>query len=192
MNREESKSNRGEAETQSAQKRSMSVFLYILLLFSAALLLMGLSSLIHQRNNTEALGKLQNSVSAMQEVQNLQEKIIDLQEAQRELKEELQTAREAQSEADAARETERVRTQTMERLYVIEMLYRSGRYQACQAAIDRFAADGLVRNLSTEPLEYDVISPLDCYRQLQDATAARLAEAEAANASPLAPEDAGE
>ena len=89
------------------QKGSMSVFLYILILFSAALLLMCLSSLIHQRNNTEVLGELQNSVSVMQEVQNLQDKIITLQDLRDELEEQLEQAQAGQSDAEAQADAER-------------------------------------------------------------------------------------
>ena len=54
------------------------VLVYIVILFAAAFLMMGLSLLVHQRTNTQALDKLQSSVTAMQEVQNAQEQIIDL------------------------------------------------------------------------------------------------------------------
>ena len=96
MSQEERKNAASGQETDGASKPEtqgrMSVFPYILILFSAALLLMCLSSLIHQRNNTEVLGELQNSVSVMQEVQNLQDKIITLQDARRDLETQLEQA----------------------------------------------------------------------------------------------------
>ena len=74
----------GEAEeTPLPQEESHSkkpVVVYIMILFIVAFLLMALSFLMHQRSNTEALGKLQSSVSAMQEVQAAQDKVIQLQE----------------------------------------------------------------------------------------------------------------
>ena len=72
----------GEAEeTPLPQEESHSkkpVVVYIMILFIVAFLLMALSFLMHQRSNTEALGKLQSSVSAMQEVQVVQDKVIQL------------------------------------------------------------------------------------------------------------------
>ena len=155
-------------------KGSMSVFLYILILFSAALLLMCLSSLIHQRNNTEVLGELQNSVSVMQEVQNLQDKIITLQDARRDLETQLEQAQEAQSEAEAQTEAERKTVEALERLYMMEAQYQEGRYRACQGSIEAFAASGLLEYLPKESPGGGVVSPLERYRQLQDATFARL------------------
>ena len=169
--------NNEEEKTESTPKGNMSVFLYILLLFSAALLLMGLSSLIHQRNNTEALGKLQGSVSVMQEVQNLQEKIIDLQEERRTLEDELKDARAEQSETSAQAAKAERQAEAMRRLYLIQAQYQEGRYRACQASIEAFEADGLSDSLPSESPGNGVISPLDCYRQLQEAAPARIAEA---------------
>ena len=161
-------------ETPPPSKGSMSVFLYILILFSAALLLMCLSSLIHQRNNTEVLGELQNSVSVMQEVQNLQDKIITLQDARRDLEAQLEQAQEAQSEAEAQTEAERKTVEALERLYMMEAQYQEGRYRACQGSIEAFAASGLLDSLPKESPGGGVVSPLERYRQLQDATFARL------------------
>ena len=161
-------------ETPSASKRSMSVFVYILILFSAALLLMCLSSLIHQRNNTEALGKLQSSVSVMQEVQNLQDKIITLQEARDELKTQLEQAQRAQSETSAELDAARKRVEALERLYIMEAQYQEGRYRACQGSIEAFAASGLADSLPTESPGGGAVSPLERYNQLQEATFARL------------------
>ena len=156
------------------QKGSMSVFLYILLLFSAALLLMCLSSLIHQRNNTEALGKLQSSVSVMQEVQNLQDKIIKLHDNLRDAEDELERTQAAQSEAEARADASQKRAEALERLYIMEAQYQEGRYRACQGSIEAFAASGLLDHLPTESPGGGVVSPLERYRQLQDATFARL------------------
>ena len=169
-----------EGKSGAAPKGNMSVFLYILLLFSAALLLMCLSSLIHQRNNTEALGKLQSSVSVMQEVQNLQEKIIELQEERRTLEEQLEEARAGEREASEQTAIARREADAMRRLYLMQEQYREGRYRACQATMQAFEAEGLSDSLSGESAGNGVISPLDYYRQLQEAVPARIAEAEAA------------
>ncbi|MBR4211007.1 MAG: hypothetical protein IKR84_01285 [Oscillibacter sp.] len=165
-----------EEKSEGTPKGNMSVFLYILLLFSAALLLMCLSSLIHQRNNTEALGKLQSSVSVMQEVQNLQEKIIALQEERRALEEELEEARAGEREASAQTAEARRQADAMRRLYLMQEQYREGRYRACQATMQAFEAEGLSDSLPDESPGNGVIPPLDYYRQLQEAVPARIAE----------------
>ena len=179
MSSEEHKEEVTEQKTSALQKGNMSVFLYILLLFSAAMLLMCLSSLIHQRNNTEALGELQSSVSVMREVQNLQEKIIDLQEARQTLQNQLKEARTEQEEASGRAEAEHRRAEALRRLYLIQMQYQAGLYRACEASIEAFEAEGLSDSLPTESPGNGVISPLDCYRQLQEAVPARIAEASA-------------
>lgn len=185
MSNEEHKEEVTEQKTSALQKGNMSVFLYILLLFGAAMLLMCLSSLIHQRNNTEALGKLQSSVSVMQEVQNLQNKIIDLQEARQALESQLKEARAEQEEASGRAEAEHRRAEALRRLYLIQMQYQEGRYRACQASIEAFEAEGLPDSLPAESPGNGVISPLDCYRQLQEAAPARIAEAEALDTPPV-------
>ena len=164
-------------EASGVQRGSTSVFLYISLLFSAALLLMGLSSLIHQRNNTEALGKLQSSVSVMREAQNLQGRIIALQDAQRELEERLKNAQNDWSNAVAQAEAERKRVDALERLYVMDAQYQAGDYAACQGNIDEFEAKGLAEILSSESPASGVVSPLERYRQIREAVPVRIAEA---------------
>lgn len=165
-----------ESRNSSAQKSGMGVFLYIVLLVSAALLLMGLSSMIHQRNNTEVLGKLQSSVSDLQRVQNFQEKVIELQDTCRTLEEQLNQARSDQSSAASLAEESRRRLEAMERLYLIEAQYAEGFYQSCQTSVDAFEADGLPQELPSAAPAEGVLSPLDRYRQIREAVAARLAE----------------
>ena len=163
----------GKEETQ---KSGMGVFLYIVLLVSAALLLMGLSSMIHQRNNTEVLGRLQSSVSDLQRVQNFQEKVIELQDTCRTLEEQLNQARSDQLSAASLAEESRRRLEAMERLYLIEAQYGEGFYQSCQARVEAFEADGLPQELPSASPAEGVLSPLDRYRQIREAVAARLAE----------------
>ena len=178
MSQEERKNAASGQETDGASEPEtqgrMSVFPYILILFSAALLLMCLSSLIHQRNNTQVLGELQNSVSAMQEVQNLQDKIITLQDTRDELETQLQEARDAQSQEAARADALEKRLNALERLYMIEAQYQEGRYRACQGSVEAFAASGLADSLPTESPGGGVASPMERYRQLQEAVLARL------------------
>ena len=78
------------------------VVVYIMILFIVAFLLMALSFLMHQRSNTEALGKLQNSVTAMQEVQAVQDKVIQLQEELDKTEDQMDELNQQLQERDAA------------------------------------------------------------------------------------------
>ena len=114
------------------------VIVYIMILFIAAFLLMALSSLMQQRSNDEAFGKLEHSLSNMQAIQAHQEQIIDLQK-------QLQTAEEAQDallgeiealegriEDDKTAITqEQRRTQAMLGLYNLQQNYLNREFEAC-------------------------------------------------------------
>lgn len=76
------------------------VVIYILILFIAAFLLMGLSLLMHQRSNTEAIGQLNDSIAAMKDAQGAAERVIRLQE-------ELEDTKERLAEFEDAAETAR-------------------------------------------------------------------------------------
>lgn len=156
------------------------VVIYIMILFIAAFLLMAWSFASHQRSNTEALGRLQSSVGAMQEVQELQDQIIQL---QRELSaaekrvEELESEAEDQQSAQEARDRQ---LEAMELLYALQQRYSAQNYEACREIIGRLEADSLWGALSDNQGSPDnVTSPAERYRQLKEATEARLAEAEA-------------
>lgn len=76
------------------------VVIYILVLFLAAFLLMGMSLLMHQRSNTEAIGQLNDSIAAIKDAQTATDRVIQLQE-------ELDETRELLAEFEDAAETAR-------------------------------------------------------------------------------------
>lgn len=159
------------------------VVMYIMILFTAAFLLMALSFLMHQRSNTEALGKLQNSVTAMQEVQAFQEKIIDLQEQMTDLQEELDALHDEVNSQDAENEAleQSLRASQKEidalvHFYTLQQQYLTKSYEGCQATIDTMEAAGLDDALPNVAAAEEVISPAERYYQLKDAVAARLTE----------------
>ncbi len=163
------------------------VIVYILLLFIAAFLLMGMSLLIHQRNNTEALGRLQSDLSNMQQVQEIQDKLITLQEQQRQLEAQLSQAQDqlvdttqALESASAEAQAANRQAQAMQQLYTIQMEYLNGWYTSCRDSIQDFEASGLTSDLPDQ--RGTMISPAAYYRQLKDAVEARLAEQEARRA----------
>ena len=153
------------------------VVIYILLLFTTALLLMGLSSLVHQRSTLGELGQLRHDLNAMQELQDFQEKIISLQEKRQELEEQIKTMQGDMNGLLAQAQEERGRTEAMQYLYRIQMQYGAARYQACQRLIEEFEEAGLVENLPRESEDSGILSPLDYYRELKANNAVQITEA---------------
>lgn len=165
------------ARQDEERKGGKPVLIYILLLFTAALLLMVFSSLVHQRSTLGELGQIRHDLSAMQDVQNFQEKIISLQEARQELEEQLKTMQSDMNGLIVQAREERGRTEAMRYLYRIQMQYWAGRYQACQMLIEEFEAAGLVKNLPAESEDSAVPSPLERYQEIKAANAVQVTEA---------------
>ena len=149
-------------ETQSSTGGRKPVIVYIMILFIAAFLLMALSFLMHQRSNTEAIGKLQDSVSALQEVQAVQDQNLKLQEELQKLQDQL-----AQAESDRAGAQDE--TAALPQLYTLQQQYANGDYDACkhtiQAMEDADQGSALPKSSDTE----GVISPAERYQQLKEA-----------------------
>ena len=154
------------------------VVMYIMILFIAAFLLMALSFLMHQRSNTEVLGKLQNSVTAMQEVQTLQDRIIELQEELSDMEDTL-TAKEkdlekAQADAQKRQATyvsdlsaAEKETEAMLELYTLQQQFSAGDYDACMETMQFMETQGLTALLPTE--DDAVTPPAQRYEQLKEA-----------------------
>lgn len=144
------------------------VVVYIMILFIVAFLLMALSFVMHQRSNTEVLGKLQSSVSALQEVQATQDKNIKLQE-------ELSTA---QTEIDALqsqvdkKDGEMLACQkegdALMALYTLQQQYAAGDVDACLQTLQLMEDQALVELLPKESA-HDVTPPSQRYQQLKEA-----------------------
>ena len=143
------------------------VVVYIMILFIAAFLLMALSFLMHQRSNTEALGKLQNSVSAMQEVQAVQDKVIQLQEELDDTKDQIVELEKQLQEQENAVGRQRKVTDAMLALYTLQQQFSAGDYDACLATMQRMEDEDLIACLPKESAE--VTTPAQRYEQLKEA-----------------------
>ena len=143
------------------------VVVYIMILFIVAFLLMALSFLMHQRSNTEALGKLQNSVTAMQEVQAVQDKVIQLQEELDKAEDQMEDLNKQLQEKDAAVADAAKDTEAMLALYTLQQQYSAGNYDACLATMQRMEDEGLIARPPKENAE--VTSPAQRYAQLKEA-----------------------
>lgn len=150
------------------------VVVYIMVMFMAAFLLMAWSFATHQRNNTEAIGRLQSSVTAME---GAQDRVISLQkeleEAQKAIQELERGAVLRDSELDAyGRQYE-----ALSCLYALERLYRQEDLESCREIIDRMEEEELVVCLSDSlsPSEQELgiaVSDRERYQQLKEALAA--------------------
>lgn len=154
------------------------VIIYILILFIVAFLLMAFSLLLHQRDNTEALGQLRDSVTAMQSVQSTQEELIALQkelvEAQKNLEALERETQKLQTELEESEKT----NQAYASLLYLQQLYDSGDYSACQAEIQRMEARGYDALLPISPGDdryLDRPSPGRQYELLKKSTEEQLA-----------------
>ncbi len=166
-------------EKQTPKKPKQPVVIYIMILFIAAFLLMALSSLIHQRSNTEALGELQHSLSNMQAVQASQDQIIDLQqqladaeEAQDTLREELaaleQSTTAALSEKDQAIADAERRTEALRALYTLQQNYLTREHDACMNIL-QYMEDNALAELLPDKAVDDATPPNLRYLQLREA-----------------------
>lgn len=153
--------------------KSKPVVVYIMILFIAAFLLMALSSLMHQRSNTEALGQLQNSVSTMQEVQSYQEKIIQLQEEVTAAQESIDDMEAEASQAQKDLVQAQGEQQALLALYTLQQQYSAGDYAACKETMEAMEAAGY-ETLLPKRIEQGVTPPSERYQQLKDAVLDKL------------------
>lgn len=176
------KRTKGEESAAPAPKEELHskkpVVMYIMILFIAAFLLMALSFLMHQRSNTEVLGKLQNSVTAMQEVQELQDRIIELQEEMSDMEDTLSDKETALEKAQSAAEKQQAtyvsdlaaaekETEALLELYTLQQQFSAGDYDACMETMQFMETQGLVELL---PKEDDAVTPpAQRYEQLKEA-----------------------
>ena len=160
--------------------KSKPVFIYIMILFIAAFLLMALSFAIHQRSNTEAMGQLQTSIHAtMEDIQNAQLKITELEKelltTQEALEDTQSKASDTESKLDAA-ETE---LDAILALYAVQQKYSAGDYEGCAALIQEMESSGLDQALPAAQMATSagsVTAPFVRLQQFKTAVEQKLAQ----------------
>lgn len=164
------------------KEKSQHVVIYIMILFIAAFLLMALSSLMQQRSNDEAFGKLEHSLSNMQAVQATQDQIIELQrqlsdaeDAQDKLLSQIEGLEEDIAEGEAATAEAQRRTQAMLGLYNLQQNYLTEEFDACMEILQYMEENKLVELLPDKAID-DATSPATRYLQLREALLNRAAE----------------
>ena len=164
------------------KEKSQHVVVYIMILFIAAFLLMALSSLMQQRSNDEAFGKLEHSLSNMQAVQATQDQIIELQrqladaeKAQDKLLEQIEGLEEEIAEGAEDVAAEQRRTHAMVALYNLQQNYLNQEFDACMELLQYMEENALVELLPKQAID-DATSPAMRYLQLKEALLNRSAE----------------
>ena len=165
---------------ETTRKTGKPVFVYIIILFMAAFLLMGLSFLMHQRSNTQALGQLQTSFnSTIEEIQETQLRITELEKELVKTKEALADAEETASEATTLLDAAEIDLEGQRMLYIIQQKYSAGDYGACAALIAEMEESGLAALLPSTPITTDygsVTAPFIRFQQFKYAVEEKLAE----------------
>ena len=162
------------------QKKSKPVFIYIMILFIAAFLLMALSFAMHQRSNTEALGQLQNSFHAtMEDIQETQLKITELEKELAQTKESLEETTAKADEAEAQLDAAEIDLEALLSLYAIQQKYSAGDYEGCALLIEEMESSGLAALLPSSQMSTSagsVTAPSVRFQQFKYAVQQKLAE----------------
>ncbi len=145
------------------------VIVYIMILFIAAFLLMTLSFFMHQRSNSEVIGKLQDSVSTLQEMQLLQDENLDLQEQIDQLEGSIEKLNNQLAESESARGDAQDEANALVMLCTLELEYANGAYDECKNTIQSMEGAGQNKLLPEEAGSEDVTSPAQRYQQLKEA-----------------------
>lgn len=141
------------------QNEKHPVLLYILILFVAALLLMGLSFLSSQHRNSQTLGEIQNSVSALQEMQSSQDQLLLMQQQLHDL--------EKQNESlSKERDFSAKQADALEALTALQLKWLQMDVDGCRSILQDMADRDLVSALPTDS-EYGTTSPAQRYEELK-------------------------
>lgn len=151
------------------------VVTYILILFTAAFLLLTFSLLANQRNNDQTLDELRASIASIEEGQSTQDHVMSLQEENALYEQELLILQEeledAQDLADTSEQTAQALSESlyaMKLLFILEENYRSGDLDACYASIT------YMEDTSSDQALYAMDDP--AYGQRYDALVALILE----------------
>ena len=162
------------------QVKSKPVFIYIMILFIAAFLLMALSFAMHQRSNTEAMGQLQTSIHAtVEDIQEAQLKITELEKELVETKEALEDAEFKANEAEGKLDATEIDLEAVLSLYAVQQKYSAGDYEGCAALIQEMEDSGLADLLPSAQMSTSagsVTAPSVRFQQFKYAVQEKLAE----------------
>ena len=144
------------------------VIVYIMVLFIVAFVMMAVSFIMHQRSNSEVIGKLQSSVSTLQEIQTVQDENIQLREKLDALQEQADALQKQLDEANASTQSAQGQADSLAALYTLQQQYAAHDYAGCKSTIASMQSAGLDKLLPAETSS-GVTSPAQRYLQLQEA-----------------------
>ncbi|MBQ3497429.1 MAG: hypothetical protein IJA73_04795 [Oscillospiraceae bacterium] len=153
-------------------KNQKSVFVYIAILFSAALFLIGYSFLMTHRSNQEMLGELKDSIAAMESMEDAEKRLLELHNELRALQ-----AAHDELEADMDRkqaellQSESTRVMWEETaaanaaLAALEYHFARGDTARCMEILEKMETSAA--RLSTESVTENVPSPAERYETIK-------------------------
>lgn len=148
------------AEPTHEESKQKPVYVYIIILFVAAAMLIVVSLLAHQRSNEQVIGELQTSVNALQNLQESQELNMQLKDQIEDYEEQIQDYEVQLSDAETEGETAAATIEALQWLGIIEQLYGAEEYTTCLETIDKFKASGTMNYLPTDnTLTETAVSP---------------------------------
>lgn len=156
----------GQGQKPEAGKKP--VVVYIMILFIVAFILMAVSFVMHQRSNSEVIGRLQDSVSALQAVQATQDENVRLQEQIKKLQDENADLHQQLDTASAAEKSAQDQAAALTSLYTLQQQYAAGDLDACRQTISSMETAGLDKLLPSGT-ENGVTTPAQRYLQLREA-----------------------
>lgn len=148
------------------------VIVYIMILFIVAFVLMAISFFMHQRSNSEVIGRLQDSVSTLQEVQDEQDKNLKLQESLDDAQKQADSLQSQLDDASSAKDSAQQQSDALLALYVLQQQYAAQDYDACKDTIQKMESAGQDKLLPTDAGS-GITSPAQRYQQLKQAVEAK-------------------
>ena len=140
----------------SEKKRQKSVYIYLIVLFVVALLLMAYSMMMNKRSHQQTLNELQSSSSSLQ---SYMEQVNSLEEQVKELQQELDASRLGGYEWEK-------KLTASSYLSDLEYQYRAREYDACRDIIKTMAP--FVDYLQVASLSGGIPSPAERYQTICD------------------------
>ncbi|MDR3728831.1 MAG: hypothetical protein Q3X94_03530 [Oscillospiraceae bacterium] len=164
-----------EVPQESRAGKQKPVFIYILILFTVAFVLILLSFVMHQRSNQQVLGELKDNVNALEELQDTMDENLELKKELSDTQEEAQKLQEQLDESEDQAQTLDQQSQALLLLYQLQQEYASQDLEACEKTLQKLDGD-LAAALPGDDLSYNVVSPARRYQQIKEAVEAQLSD----------------
>lgn len=153
-------------------KNQKSVFVYIAILFSAALLLIGYSFLMTHRSNQEVIGELKTSIAAMESMEDAEQRLLELHDELRalqalhnELEADMERTQAELLQSESSRAMWEETAAANAALCALEYHYARGDTAHCLEILEKMDASSA--RLSTESASENAPSPAERYAAIK-------------------------